>query len=494
MGITDFARGRIRTLFGAVIAATLLLPLAPPAMAEAKEEAVHGGGGFFSKFYPLGQRRPVSRLSDEYIPFRSVAEVPPRLKLLFELGNPFLEVGNLTPGINLPGGAVWQPRLWVFGTYRSALQSFDPGTTLRTTEWVNRFDLFANLQLTNTEKMVLSIRPLDHNRFGQFSGYNIENRADTSSDWNNEFDTSVRTFFFEGDFGSLVPNLDPEGIRPIDFGFTIGRQPFLFQDGILLNDTLDAFGIIRNNIRFGGISGMRLAALWAWGDLDRNDTRRDPQPNLFSLNTSIDTWRRTVEADLLYVDDDTANGDAWYFSALSTQTIGNFNTTFRFNSSFAEDADTSSVADGFLVAAEISWTPHHSDDIVYINPFWAIESFTQAGREPIAGGSLAPLGIMFASNNIGNFRSELSNATSEVAGIAMGYQAFFDNFRRNLILEVAARVDTSGDSTGRDDYAVGFQLQQKLKQRYLVQLDGFFSLRDKRDDAFGWRTELLIQF
>jgi hypothetical protein len=76
----------------------------------------------------------------------------------------------------------------------------------------------------------------------------------------------------------------------------------------------------------------------------------------------------------------------------------------------------------------------------------------------------------------------------------MGYQAFFDNFKRNLILEVAARVDTSGDSTGRDDYAVGFQLQQKLKQRYLVQLDGFFSLRDKRDDAFGWRTELLIQF
>ena len=493
MGITDFARGRIRALFAAVIAAALLLPLAPAAFAQEDEEAGHGGG-FFSKFYPLGQRRPVSRLSDEYIPFRSVAEVPPRLKLLFELGNPFLEVGNLTPGFKLPGGAVWQPRLWVFGTYRTALQSFDPGTNLRTTEWVNRFDLFANLQLTNTEKIVLGIRPLDHNRFGQFSGYNFEQGDAASADWNNEFDTSVRTFFFEGDFGSLVPNLDPAGIKPIDYGFTIGRQPFLFQDGVMLNDTLDAFGIIRNNIRFKGISGMRLAALYAWGDLDRNDTRRDPQPSLFALSTSIDTFRRTIEADLIYVDDDTANGDAYYFSILSTQAVGLINTTFRFNSSFAEDADTSSVADGFLVSAEISWTPHSSDDVVYINPFLAIESYTQAGREPIVGGPLAALGIMFASPNLGNFRSELSNATTETAGVAMGYQAFWDDFKRNLILEFAARIDTSGDTTGRDDYAVGFQLQQKLEQRYLVQLDGFFSLRDKRDDAFGWRTELLIQF
>ena len=269
------------------VTAGLLLGLAPPAMAQEDEEGGHGGGGFLSKFYPLGQRRDVSRLSDEYIPFQSVKEIPPRLKLLFELGNPFLEIGNLTPGMNMPGGAVWQPRLWVFGTYRTALQSFDPGTALRTTEWANRFDLFANLQLTNTEKVVLGIRPLDHNRPGQFSGYNFEQGDAASADWNNEFDTSVRTFFFEGDFGSLVPNLDPAGIKPLDFGFTIGRQPFLFQDGVLLNDTLDAFGIIRNNIRFGNISGMRLAGLWAWGDLDRNDTRRDPQPNLFSLNTSI---------------------------------------------------------------------------------------------------------------------------------------------------------------------------------------------------------------
>ena len=101
---------------------------------------------------------------------------------------------------------------------------------------------------------------------------------------------------------------------------------------------------------------------------------------------------------------------------------------------------------------------------------------------------------MFASPNLGDFRSELSGTTTEVAGVAIGYQAFWDDFKRNLILEFAARVDTSGESTARDDYAVGFQLQQKLQQRYLVQLDGFFSVREKRDDAFGWRTELLIQF
>ena len=131
MGMTDFVRGRIGALFAAAIAAALLLPLAPAAMAQEDEEAGHGGGGFFSKFYPLGQRRPVSRLSDEYIPFRSVAEIPPRLKLLFELGNPFLEIGNLTPGFNMPGGAVWQPRLWVFGSTPWEICAFNPRLSIR---------------------------------------------------------------------------------------------------------------------------------------------------------------------------------------------------------------------------------------------------------------------------------------------------------------------------------------------------------------------------
>ncbi|NQV80560.1 MAG: hypothetical protein HQ495_08395 [Alphaproteobacteria bacterium] len=86
----------------------------------------------------------------------------------------------------------------------------------------------------------------------------------------------------------------------------------------------------------------------------------------------------------------------------------------------------------------------------------------------------------------------MSAAANDVLGIAIGYQAFWDQFRRNLVLEVAGRKDTSGN--GLDDAAVGFQLQQKIKQRFLVQVDGFYAVQEGRDDAHGARLELLIQF
>ena len=47
---------------------------------------------------------------------------------LVELGEPFLGTGTLKPGFRLPTGAVWQPALLLFGTFRTAVQSSDGGT------------------------------------------------------------------------------------------------------------------------------------------------------------------------------------------------------------------------------------------------------------------------------------------------------------------------------------------------------------------------------
>jgi len=174
------------------------------------------------------------------------------------------------------------------------------------------------------------------------------------------------------------------------------------------------------------------------------------------------------------------------------QVFAQVNATFRINASLAEDRDTAQVSDGVLLSAELSWTPKASNDIVYINPFWAIDTYTQAGREPIVGGPLATFGILFASSNIGDLRSELSAGADEVAGAVIGYQAFWDQFRRNLVLELAGRKDTSGNAF--DSAALGLQLQQKYGRRVLVQLEGFVAAQEGRNDAFGGRTEVLIQF
>ena len=132
-------------------------------------------GGAKAEFF-LGESRGDTKINDQPTKFYTVGDIPERPALLIEWGENFLGEGKLQQGFELPTGAVWAPALWVFGTLRSAIQTIDTGIgdSDRVTDWTNRFDLFANLQLTATEKIVLGIRPLDKNRGGQFSGYRFE--------------------------------------------------------------------------------------------------------------------------------------------------------------------------------------------------------------------------------------------------------------------------------------------------------------------------------
>jgi hypothetical protein len=52
----------------------------------------------------------------------------------------------------------------LFGTYRTAIQTFEDGTE-RYSEWANRLDMFANLQLSGTERVLIGMRPFDSNGF-----------------------------------------------------------------------------------------------------------------------------------------------------------------------------------------------------------------------------------------------------------------------------------------------------------------------------------------
>ncbi len=248
------------------------------------------------------------RLSEEPTKYLTEGDIPERPGLILELGDDFLGTGNLGHGFELPTGAVWTPSLWVFGTLRSAIQSVDTGVdgAGRTTEWVNRFDLFSNLQLTNTEKIILGIRPLDKNRPGQFSGYNFE--SDDDEGFQDFTNLNIRTFFAEGDFGSLFPALDTVGKRPIDLGFSVGRQPLILQDGTLLNDTLDGVGLVRNNIRLPGISNIRISGFWGFDSVSRGAAGVDliednENAQLFNLSTSWDFPSTTINTDVVYVAD-----------------------------------------------------------------------------------------------------------------------------------------------------------------------------------------------
>ncbi len=486
----------LRFVLGAVAAIAVTLGNSTPAWS--------------SWFYPLGETSGVPRLSDEPLPY---AVVPERPKLPVELGCKFLGNGPLPDPILLPGGAVWSPCLWVFGTYRTAFQTFESaGPTGRNTEWVHRLDIFANLQLTTTEKCIVGFAPLDKNRFTSFTRYSFESNQGLED---GQYEgVTLRTAFCEGDFGSLFPNLDPKGTKLIDYGFSAGRQQITFQEGIMINDFLDSFGIVRNNLHVPGVSNIRITGLYAWAHLDRGAPpvrQRGGEPGLFGLFTQIDTTASTFNIDFITIQDKEDNptgGDGYWFGLSATQRgwspfrgIGVINTTYRINVSIPEDEDNAQVASGVLLSAEVSWTPHNSDDFVYINSFWGIDRYTLAGREPIVGGPLATFGINFAGVSLGNYLPELSPFNTQILGGVMGYQAFWDNHRRNLVLEVAGIKDTSRnlfdidtDGTGVDGAAFSAQFQQAIWTHFQLQVDAFVAYLEGRRNGSGGRVEMLFQF
>jgi hypothetical protein len=492
-------RRQLAVTLGVLVTFLVAAGISAPAWASGKSKGL----------FPLGETQDVPRLSDKPLPFKTVPERP---ALPLELGCKFLGKGNLPKGIVLPTGAVWTPCLWVFGTFRTAFQTYQSvGPAGRNTEIAHRLDLFTNLQLTTTEKCIIGIAPMDKNRFTNFTRYSFESNQGLEAA-QDEFNIFVRAAFCEGDFGSLFPKLDPKGTRLIDYGFSFGRQQITFQEGIMVNDVLDSIGVVRNNLHAPFFSNIRITGLWAFDSIDRGtvgNRRRLNESGFFGLFTQADTTASTFALDLITVqddDNDSTGGNGYYIGLSAIQRgfnpwngIGEINTAYRINASISEDDDSPQVTDGVLLSAEFSWTPHSSDDVVYINPFVGINRYSQAGREPIVGGPLAALGINFASPSLGNHLSELSSFNTEVVGIAIGYQAFWDNHRRNLVFELAgvkdnARDLTDHDGDGNDAAAFSVQFQQAIGQHFQLQIDGFVSVLEGRQNGTGARVELLTQF
>ena len=200
-----------------------------------------------------------NRLSDDVVPLSvQLDSFPRRPKPLLEIGEPLLDTGDLREGFELPTGAVWQPSFIAWGTYRTALQSHYDGNDY-ISEWANRFDLFGNLYLTFTERILFDVRILD--REGRFTGYTFD-APNENIGFHSELNFDLTTLFFEGDFGELFPFLDREDKYGLDFAFSVGRQPISFQQGILIDDTIDAIGVTKINLKPGGTVNLRTTFLW----------------------------------------------------------------------------------------------------------------------------------------------------------------------------------------------------------------------------------------
>ncbi|REJ74552.1 MAG: hypothetical protein DWQ30_21295 [Acidobacteria bacterium] len=455
---------------------------------DAKADAEHG-------------EKHSSRLSAERIPLQ-IEDFPQRPEPLLELGEPFLGTGTLSEGIELPTGAVWQPAFLVFGSLRVAAQVFDDND-VQTIEAPARLDLFGNLQLSGTERLVIGLRSLDE--AGRFTSYVVESDgAALDEGFQDELNTRLGTLFFEGDFGEIFPNLSRSDFKATDWGFSVGRQPLVFQDGFLINDVVDCIGITRNTLLPRGTSNFRATLFYAWNNLHRADRSagranlEDDDARLLALLTSTDVRRSTIDVDLAWLDASRDGASQLNLGLSGVQRIGKLATSLFLAHSSATDGEGAVATDGSLVFGEVSWIPHGTKDHPYIAAFAAFDDYAPVVRDPALGGPLGRVGISFAAVGLGNYGAPLSSQARDVAGGAVGYQWFAKDKRSQWIAELGLRVGTASDVA--DAAAATFRYQRAFGRRFVIVADSFVGVRESlipgEEDAssFGGRLELLTKF
>lgn len=410
-----------------------------------------------------------------------------------EFGPDLLGLGKLHPGFELPTGAIWQPALYLLGGVRTGFNLIETDGGEDLAEIAVRADIAFNLQLTATERIVIGFTPL--NDEGVFT--NLQFDPSEGDGFNDEFNADIQQLWFEGDFGELFPGLqrrndDGRLENNFDYGFAIGRQPLSFQDGLLINDTLDAVGIVRNNLQlFGASPSTRLTFLYAWNEVNRNNNQEDNDAQLFGLFTETDTRRSTIEFDLVYINSE-EGGDGLFAGYGSTQRFGFWNSTFRINASLALDDESETVSDGVLLFAELSRAPLGTHNVIYINAFAAIDDYASASRGETTGGPLGRVGILFAAPGLGRFISPLSNSGNESVGGVVGHQWFFEDERSNLIAELGVRQNFNGKNS--IEGGLGVRFQRSFGRRWLFQSDAFLTDGDERGTDIGFRTEFNFAF
>jgi len=450
---------------------------------------------------PAKASEDVSRFSDQPAPLR-LNDFPQRPPPLLEIGDKFLSTGNLEKGFSLPTGARWAPDFWVYGTLRSAFQTFDPGGSgTRYTEWANRLDIYGNLYLAPTERVLIGWRPIDRDGTS-YSGYVFEPRSQHG--FVNASSATPRTIFFEGQLDEIFPSLDPNDSRSLDFGFAVGLQPLNLQDGLLANSSsADMVSVTRNALTLPGGSTLRLSALDVWSQIQRQDytsagvpNSPDHDANVFGLDAAADFPVSTVEGTVLYEASST-HGSGFYAGLGAIQRIWKFNTTFRAETSVATDGNSAKVATGTLLVSQFSYDLPYSADLLYLDSFWGIDRFSSAVRDPTAGGPLGSIGLLNAAVGLGHYGAPLSNEPDNAAGAALGYQMFFGELRRRqVVFEVGGRAPTSTPTSSRQRAAEGVavRFQQAIGRRYVLIMDTFGVARDSSSASVGGRMELTVKF
>jgi len=458
--------------------------------------ALLGYGSGFSNVAKAAEEKPddtgagesSSRYSDKVLGLKKQKDLPKRPEPLFELWQDYVNQGPYGYEFELPTGMVVSPGLLLFGNLDTGLEITDNGVDDTAVDWVTTMDLFMNLTLSGTERVLVGMSPLKRKN-GTKTRYSFE----PDNEFNNETNARLSVAFFEGELSEMFPKLDMEGRLPLDFEIAVGRQPVVIQGGMLIHDTMDSLAITRSTLPLPGTNFARIGGFVAVDNVHRSNNVDDGEGELYGVFSAVEVAHSTIELDMAYVDSTRAIGDQFNIAASLIRPFiileHAVDTTFRVATSNTPNEETMQATDGTLAYGSFSWAPKRTDDIIYLNAFATLDNYAPAARG--SGGPLGIAGLLFAPNGLAG--AAIDNQANEAYGGALGYQMFFSPaLRRNLIFEVGGKLDNSPG--GVDRVGVAVRYSQAVGKHVFFEVGGFAVEQESMDDAFGLRTKLSLIF
>ena len=429
-----------------------------------------------------------SRYSDEVVGLKEQEDLPARPVPLIELGQDYVNEGPYEHEFELPTGMVVSPGLVVFGTANTGLEYTDNGTADPKTEWVTTLNLFANLTLSGTERILVGMTPLSRE-----SGAKSRLKIGPTSGYENESRARLSTAFFEGELSEMFPGLDMDGRLPMDYEIAFGRQAVLSQGGILINDSMDSLALTRSTVPLPGTNFARIGGLIAVNGVHRKSNKDDINADLFALFSEVEFHHATAELDFVYIESEEEKGDQFNIGGSWIKQYIVFDhavdTTTRIAQSYTPDQETAHASNGTLVYSSMAFAPKRTDNILYTNIFAALNSYAPAARQ--AGGPLGIVGLLFSGNGLHG--AAINNGANDAYGGSVGYQMFFSGaLRSNLIIEGGGKVDNTSGGVNRLGAQVRYS--QALGRHLFFEVGGYAVSQESMLEGYGVRTKLNIIF
>lgn len=414
---------------------------------------------------------------------------------LVELGRPWYQLGQLSPGSNILGKHNnLVPQFLVFGDFRTAFASNSQNDD-SATQMAFELNLDFDLRLTSTGRFHMFMSPLDNGVVN--TGYLFD-----EDQWVDQYDANIDFGYFEGDLGAMVGGFINRTL-PFDLPYTLGVIPLLFQNGIWMEDAILGVAATipaRSSARLD-ISNMDITFFAGFDKINSPAFAADDSAaRMYGVASFIEALNGYFEIDYAYLEDRTLDNRSYHNIGMAySRRYGRFvsnSTRVIINAGQSTDVVENS-ADGTLLLSEntlITGSPLNV--LPYFNFFAGFDRPQSAARAAQAGGILRNTGILFESDGMTNYPT-LDATGNDTVGGALGLNLLANDFRQQLVVEMAF-LDVIGNNATRiaagKQYGIGARYQLPLNNSVIFRTDAMYGFLEDDSDVHGVRMELRKKF